>query len=63
MKKNNIIAIVTLVMLFGAMYIGTIRDGWYLTCDNGVETHWFYKIDVFGNQWITGSRSFYLISR
>lgn len=63
MKKNIIIAIVTLVMLFGAMYLGTIRDGWYLTINDGVETHWFYKTDMFGNKRITGSKNFFLQSR
>lgn len=60
MKKNIIVVIVALAMLFGAIYLGTIRDGWYLTCNDGVETHWYYKTDVFGNRWITGNRNFYI---
>lgn len=68
MKKYDgfgiILVIVYIVLLTAMLYLGTIREGQiYVTCNNGVETHWYGKIDVFGNQWITGSRSFYMRSR
>lgn len=60
MKKGILISIVVLVILLGVTYAATIKEGWYLTCNDGVETHWFYKTDAFGNKWITGCRTFYM---
>ncbi len=58
-----VIAMVTIIALLCTMYITTIKTGMYITCDNGVETHHYLKVDVFGNEWETGSRSWILPSR
>ena len=58
-----VIVMVMIIALLCAMYITTIKTGMYITCDNGVETHHYLKVDVFGNRWETGTRSWILHSR
>ena len=63
MKKIIMLGVMTVMVLFIGAYIASIHDGWYLTCEDGIETHVFYKTDLFGNRWITGTKEFWLQSR
>ena len=67
LNKDNVIMVgiaVAVVMVFlSIMYMATMKTGMYITADNGVETHHYLKVDVFGNEWDTGTKSFVLRSR